>query len=199
MKPNFVNTSLRLPKEVLDYFTINHPHTKQAAIRKVLIDYVSSCTQQIEGTVDLVSRSHVPKKANSLISSPHIVNLVSQLFDFIKTNLRNCVVVHSEIDGRSSMGGIALKELEGDVLVRIESDTKNLFICVKQFRDYCGQKSVNYSQLLNELKEEGIFVGVCNKRMSKGMKMQTPTVRVLQFSTANVDELKGIAELVGNI
>ena len=42
-KPTLSNTSLRLPKEVIEYFENNFPN-KQAKIREVLTAYVNSQT-----------------------------------------------------------------------------------------------------------------------------------------------------------
>ena len=39
-KPALVHISLRLPKEVVDYFNTKYPFRKQAMIREVLADYV---------------------------------------------------------------------------------------------------------------------------------------------------------------
>ena len=44
-KPALNGTSLRLPKEVLDFFEKHYPHSKQVKIREVLTDYVKSQTQ----------------------------------------------------------------------------------------------------------------------------------------------------------
>lgn len=197
-KPTFVNTSLRLPREVLDYFIKNHPHAKQEAIRKVLTDYVNSRTTLIEGEEDEVTSSSVSDAASNHLLSSQAVELVSHLADFLKINLRKCLVVNSEVDGRSTIGAIALQDYVGDFLVRFEPDTKNLYIATKKFKDFCLVKRLNYKDFLNQLEDEGIFVGVCNKRMSKGLDMQTPAVRVLQFNTAGFDDLPGIAELAGN-
>jgi len=41
-KPALACTSLRLPKEVMDYFDTNYPMSKQAKIREVLTEYVSN-------------------------------------------------------------------------------------------------------------------------------------------------------------
>jgi hypothetical protein len=38
------NTSIRLPKEVMDYFDANHPYSKQAMMREVLLEYVRNKT-----------------------------------------------------------------------------------------------------------------------------------------------------------
>ena len=41
-KPSLFATSLRLPKNVLDYFNAHHPYTKQAKIREILTKYVTN-------------------------------------------------------------------------------------------------------------------------------------------------------------
>ena len=45
-KPTLHYMSLRLPKEVLDYFAQHHPHSKQAKIRKILTDYINHETKE---------------------------------------------------------------------------------------------------------------------------------------------------------
>jgi len=44
-KPTLFNTSLRLPKHVMDYFNTHYPYSKQAKIREVLTEYVNSQQQ----------------------------------------------------------------------------------------------------------------------------------------------------------
>jgi len=41
-KPALFCTSLRLPKEVMDYFNTNYAYTKQAKMREVLTEYVNN-------------------------------------------------------------------------------------------------------------------------------------------------------------
>jgi len=43
-KPALFCTSLRLPKEVMDYFNTNYAYTKQAKMREVLTEYVNNQT-----------------------------------------------------------------------------------------------------------------------------------------------------------
>ena len=44
-KPTLFNTSLRLSREVMDYFNTNHAYSKQAKIREILTEYVNSQQQ----------------------------------------------------------------------------------------------------------------------------------------------------------
>ena len=43
-KPALFNTSLRLPKEVIDYFNAHYAYTKQAKMREILTEYVNNQT-----------------------------------------------------------------------------------------------------------------------------------------------------------
>jgi uncharacterized protein (DUF4415 family) len=43
-KPALFNTSVRLSREVMDYFDQHHPGNKQAKIREILTNYVKSQT-----------------------------------------------------------------------------------------------------------------------------------------------------------
>jgi hypothetical protein len=43
-KPALYGTSLRLPKNVLDFFEAHYPHSKQVKMREILTAYVNSQT-----------------------------------------------------------------------------------------------------------------------------------------------------------
>ena len=43
-KPPLFCTSLRLSKEVMDYFNTKYPYTKQAKMREILTEYVKTQT-----------------------------------------------------------------------------------------------------------------------------------------------------------
>jgi uncharacterized protein (DUF4415 family) len=45
-KPSLFCTSLRLPKDVMDYFNTNYAYTKQAKMREVLTEYVNNQTKE---------------------------------------------------------------------------------------------------------------------------------------------------------
>ena len=40
-KPALFCTSLRLPKEVMEYFNANYPYTKQAMMREILTEFIN--------------------------------------------------------------------------------------------------------------------------------------------------------------
>jgi uncharacterized protein (DUF4415 family) len=43
-KPSLFCTSLRLTKDVMDYFNTNYAYTKQAKMREILTEYVNNQT-----------------------------------------------------------------------------------------------------------------------------------------------------------
>lgn len=40
-KPTLTNVSLRIPQDVLDYFTAHYPYTKQVEMRRALSEFVT--------------------------------------------------------------------------------------------------------------------------------------------------------------
>jgi hypothetical protein len=48
---------------------------------------------------------------------------------------------------------------------------------------------IHYRDALKQLKDEGVFLDTINKRMSKGMKMDSPAIRALHFNTKKFDNL----------
>ena len=112
---------------------------------------------------------------------------VTALGEFINSHINNALVVNGEVDARSSMVPLPLWEPRGELLIRYEPDTKHLFVAAKQFKDFCVKNQTNYKNLLKQLGDLKIFLEATNKRMSKGMKVVSPPVRVLKFD-ASVSE-----------
>lgn len=47
-KPSLVGTSLRLPREVVEYFDTHFAYTKQAKMREILTAYVSNQLKEMK-------------------------------------------------------------------------------------------------------------------------------------------------------
>jgi hypothetical protein len=114
---------------------------------------------------------------------------VTVLGEFINAHIYNALVVNGEVDSRSNLSALPLLEPRGELLIRYEPDTKDLYIAAKQFKDFCVKQQVNYKTLLQQLGDLKIFVEASNKRMSKGMKVVSPAVRILKFDASNSDFL----------
>jgi hypothetical protein len=81
-------------------------------------------------------------------------------------------------------------EPKGELLIRYEPDTKELFVSAKAFKDFCVRQQINYKGVIKELQQANIFIEAMNKRMSKGMRVVSPAVRVLKFDAANSEFLQ---------
>lgn len=106
------------------------------------------------------------------------------LGEFINSHMNNALVVNGEVDARSNMEAMPLWEPRGELLIRYEPDNKHLYIAAKQFKDFCVKQQINYKGMLKELHDANVFVEAMNKRMSKGMKVVSPAVRVLKFDAS---------------
>jgi hypothetical protein len=111
------------------------------------------------------------------------------LGDFINSHMNNALVVNGAVDARTKMEALPVAEPKGELLMRFEPDTGDLFVAAKAFKDYCVKFQIHYRDALKQLKDEGVFIEATNKRMSKGMKMVSPAVRALHFNTKNFDNL----------
>lgn len=111
----------------------------------------------------------------------------SILGEYINAHMANTLVVNGLTDARTNLTSLPLMEPKGELLVRYEPDTKELFIAAKSFKDYCVKYQINYKDTIRELTTTGAFKEATNKRMAKGMKVLSPAVRVLRFNAENFD------------
>ena len=115
---------------------------------------------------------------------------ISALGEFINSHIFNTLVVNGEVDARSQLVSMPTLEPRNELLIRYEPDTKHLYIAAKQFKDFCVKQQIGYKELLKKLTDLQIFVEATNKRMSKGMKVVSPAVRVLKFDASNNEFLQ---------
>jgi hypothetical protein len=121
---------------------------------------------------------------------PPQATAVTALGEFINAHITNALVVNGEVDARTNMQAMPLLEPRGELMIRYEPDTKELYVSAKAFKDFCVRQQINYKAALKELEQGGIFVEAMNKRMSKGMRVVSPAVRVLKFDAANAEFLQ---------
>jgi hypothetical protein len=123
---------------------------------------------------------------------------VTALGEFVNAHLAvNTLVVNGEVDARTSMQSIPAMEPRGELLIRYEPDTKHLYVSAKQFKEFCVKQQTNYKSLLKILTDQQVLIETTNKRMSKGMKLVSPAVRVLKFDASKSEYLQ-IDALIGS-
>jgi len=119
--------------------------------------------------------------------APPNSNPISIIGEFVNAHMNNVLVVDGEVDARNSLTALPQQEPKGELLIRYEPDTKDLFISAKHFKDYCVKAQINYKDVLKQLKDEDVYADTVNKRMSKGMRVMSPAVRVLRFKADKFD------------
>ena len=95
--------------------------------------------------------------------------------------MQNILVVNDEVDARTNMHSAPTLEPRGELIIRFEPDTKKMYITASAFRTDCVQSQIHYKDALSQLKKKGIYLGAATKRLSKGMKIQSPGVHALMF------------------
>ena len=109
------------------------------------------------------------------------------LGEFIIGRMSNILIVNEGADRRSKMQELPLLEPKQDLMIRYEPDTARVFITANSFRQYCASRSIPYRATLNKMKESGLYIESGNKRMSKGMQINSPPVAALTFDASHPD------------
>jgi hypothetical protein len=105
--------------------------------------------------------------------------------EFLNSHLINTLVVNGDVDARTKLEALPVMEPRGELLVRFEPDRKRLYIAASTFRRYCTERQIHYKDLTQELQRKGVLLGLLNKRLSKGMKMVSPPVRVIEMDVSS--------------
>lgn len=101
--------------------------------------------------------------------------------DYLYRNIQNILVVNGEVDRRTHMQAAPLREPRGELLVRIEPDTKRMFIIAKSFKDYCVKFQINYLETVKKLETEGRIIEKKPIRLSKGTAISGEPIHCLWF------------------
>ncbi len=101
--------------------------------------------------------------------------------DYLYRHMQNILVVNGEADRRTNLYAGPVREPKGELLIRIEPDTKMMFFIAKHFKEYCVKYQINYNQTLDKLKQQGRLVKKEGKRLSKGMAVSGENIHCLWF------------------
>ena len=101
--------------------------------------------------------------------------------DYMYRHIQNILVVDDKGDRRTNMPSLPKREPKGELLIRIEPDTKLMFIVSRAFKEYCVKYQINYTETLRKLEEKGRLVARGTKRISKGMSVVGDPVHCLHF------------------
>jgi hypothetical protein len=107
--------------------------------------------------------------------------------DYLYRNMQNILVVNGEVDRRTNLKSLPKREPKGELLVRIEPDTKRMFIIAKSFKDYCVKFQINYLNTVRKLETEGRIIKKDGIRLSKGTAVSGDPIHCLWFKIDDDD------------
>jgi hypothetical protein len=106
--------------------------------------------------------------------------------EFMNEHRAAVLVINNEVDARSGMEQLPIVEPKfNDLFIRIEPDTKRIYINSKQLRTYCSAQQVTLKDLLKGLEADKTYLGHTKKRLSKGTKIISAPVDVHIFNLAS--------------
>lgn len=141
------------------------------------------------------ARTHLTPSLRADVTPPS-TNIANVIGSYINRHMQNVLVVNDNVDKRSNMPALPQMEPKGALSIRYEPDTQRLFIERTPFKSDCVKYQINYKDTMNKLAAQGIYVRAGNKRLSKGMKITSPSVYCLEFD-CKVAGFIDIASVVG--
>ena len=108
-------------------------------------------------------------------------NAANVIGDYINRHIRNALIINGEADSRTKLTAAPVQEPYGQLLIRYEPDTKQMFIVSRHFKDDCVKTQINYRDLLKQLTIKGIYKGATTRRMTTGSKIKGTPVHVLHL------------------
>lgn len=103
--------------------------------------------------------------------TPPVSDGVAIISDYVYRNMDCILAIDSVGDIRSSAKPLPRMVPRRELKIRIEPDTKTMYLIVDFFKSDCVDLQTDYKELLKGLKSNGVLKGTENKRVSKGMKL----------------------------
>jgi hypothetical protein len=118
---------------------------------------------------------------------PPATNHASVIGEFLNEH-RGCIlVVNDAADNRTGLHQLPIVEPKYELLVRIEPDTKKLFISAKHLRKFCTDNRITLKDVLKDLSSEGVYEKIAKKRMAKGTSIEGLPTDAFMFDCSKGD------------
>ena len=125
-----------------------------------------------------------------LENKPPVTTHASVIGEYWSEHRRNTLVINDQADKRTGVEMLPILEPQGELIIRMEPDTRKLFIICKKLRTWCAEHQITIKDVLSSLTNDGIYVGTVKKRMAKGTKISgIPPVDVFVFDCSKGDFL----------
>ena len=118
---------------------------------------------------------------------PPATNQASVIGEFLNEHRGSILVINDAADNRTGMHQLPIVEPKYDLLVRMEPDTKKLFISAKHLRKFCTDNRITLKDALKALESDGIYEKTVKKRMAKGTKIEGLATDAFMFDCSKGD------------
>jgi hypothetical protein len=122
--------------------------------------------------------------------APPAPEMTTVLGEFVNSHINNVLVVNGDLDARTNMEAAPTLEPKGELHIRYEPDTKKMYVSVQAFRKYCAMRQISYRDFVGQLTKKGVLTSIANKRMSKGMRIFSPSVRAIELDTTKSEFIR---------
>jgi hypothetical protein len=113
--------------------------------------------------------------------SPPATDVRQVVADYLYRNMQNILVIDGEADARTNAKPMPKREPKGELLIRIEPDTKRMFLIAKSFKEHCVKFQINYAETIRKLETEGRILDKRAVRLSKGTPINGEPIHCLWF------------------
>lgn len=101
--------------------------------------------------------------------------------DYLYRHMQNILVVDGNNDRRTGKQTFPKREPKGDLFIRIEPDTKRMYILANSFREYCVKYQISYSETVKTLETQKVIFQKKSVRLSRGTDIPGGSIHCLWF------------------
>lgn len=105
--------------------------------------------------------------------------------DFLYRHMQNILVIDGGADRRSGREIFPKREPKGDLTIRIEPDTKRMYILASAFKDYCVRYQISYTETVSKLETQKAIFHKAGVRLSKGTNIPGGNIHCLWFDISD--------------
>ena len=98
---------------------------------------------------------------------------------YILKHMQNALIIESTADLRLGSAPVPIREPRGELLIRMEPDTKHIYLISSHFKRYVAEAKGSSAKVLKTLQQNGCLIKATRKGMSKGTYLNTPPIDVL--------------------
>jgi hypothetical protein len=117
----------------------------------------------------------------------------------LKYMAQNTLVIDDACDART--GSISQQAPRGELVIRMEPDTKKIFVVKKKLQAECTESGVMYKDMLKDLEKNGYLLSVSKKGMSKGTLVCSPPVDAIVLDAEKmgieIPSVEALSNVVG--